>query len=104
MQIASYQKRISGPLLDRIDLRITISKVNHEQFIDTKTLKNKQQAEVLKLILTARKVQNERYNRSDVYNAYASMKDAKQLFKISDEAKNLLNSASKKLNLTSRGY
>ncbi len=104
MQIASYQKRISGPLLDRIDLRVTVSKVNHEQFFDTKTLKNTQQSKVLELVLIGRKMQRERYNRSDVYNAYTSMKDVKHLFKVSDEARTLLNSASKKLNITSRGY
>ncbi len=104
IQIESYQKRISGPLLDRIDLRVTITKVNHEHFFDTETLKNKQHFKVLMLVLNAREIQHKRYNRSNVYNAYASINDVKKLFKVSDDARKLLNTASKKLNLTSRGY
>ncbi len=102
MQLASYQKRISGPLLDRIDLRLTVTKIKHEQFFDTKALNNSQHLEVLKLVLIARKVQQKRYNRSDYYNAYASIKEAKRLSGITAPAKNLLENASKKLNLSSR--
>lgn len=103
-QISSYQKRISGPLLDRIDLRLTVSKVNHEHFFDTKMLIEKQHFKVLSQVDIARKAQEERYKRSDFYNAYASLQDARTLFNIAPEAKKLLNTASTKLTLTSRGY
>lgn len=104
MQMSAYQKRISGPLLDRIDLRVTVSKINHEQFFDNKSLKNKQQLTVVNLVSTARLAQKKRYNRSDTYNAYASIDDVKQLFGVTPDARQLLVTASKKLNLTSRGY
>ncbi len=104
LQIGSYQKRLSGPLLDRIDLRLTVSKVDFEHFFDTETLHKKQHFKVLKLVLSARIIQKRRYKRSGFYNAYASMEQARTLFQGTDEAKNLLTSASTKLALTSRGY
>lgn len=103
-QIATYQKRISGPLLDRIDLRLTISKVNHEYFFDTEMLKEKQQSKVLGKITKAREAQALRYKRSDFYNAYASLAQARKLFEVNLEARQLLDAASTKLTLSSRGY
>ena len=103
MQIAAYQRRISGPLLDRIDMRVSVSKISSEHFFDTKTLQSNQQSEVLKLVLTARSRQKKRFNRSSIYNAYASFDEANRLFKITASAKTMLKHAAEKLQLTSRG-
>lgn len=102
--IAAYQKRLSGPLLDRIDLRLTVSKINHEHFLDTESLSHVQHYKVLELVRKARLAQAHRYNRSDYYNAYASIENAKKLFRITPEAKKLLNTAASKLGLSSRAY
>lgn len=104
IQIDAYKKKLSGPLLDRIDLRLAITKIDNEHFFDTNSLQEKQLLKVKKLVLSAREAQKKRYKRSDFYNAYASLEEVKQLFCVSDEAKKLLNSASKKLGITSRGY
>lgn len=103
-QISAYQKRVSGPLLDRIDLRLVVSKVDYEHFFDTQSLRKTQHLKVLGLVKLARKAQAKRYNRSDYYNAYASLEEARKLFKITPSAKQLLNSAATKLALTPRGY
>lgn len=103
LQIAGYKKRISGPLLDRIDLRLTISKIPSEQLFNAKSLIQKQHFKVVALIKRARIHQQKRYNRSDYYNAYASFDEAKRLFLLQTDAKNLLKSASSKLGLSSRG-
>ncbi|MGV9002000.1 MAG: YifB family Mg chelatase-like AAA ATPase [Candidatus Saccharimonadaceae bacterium] len=103
-QISAYQKRISGPLLDRIDLRVTVTKVKHEHFFNSQMLTEKQQYKVLRVIEIARKAQALRYKRSDFYNSYASINDARQLFKITSDAKKLVDTAATKLALTSRGY
>ncbi len=104
LQIDAYKRRISGPLLDRIDLRLKISKINHEHFFDTETLNNNQHLKVLEMVKCARSMQKKRYNRSDIYNAYASIDDVKSLFHVTDGAKKVLNRASKKLALSSRSY
>jgi magnesium chelatase family protein len=103
-QIDAYQKKLSGPLLDRIDIRLSITKIDNEHFFDTNSLQEKQLFKVKKLVLSAREAQKKRYKRRDFYNAYASLEDAKRLFNISPEAKELLNTASKRLDITSRGY
>lgn len=103
-QITAYKKRISGPLLDRIDLRLTISKVPGEHFFSDKSLREKQHSKVLMLISSARNAQKTRYKRSNTYNAYASLPTARELFLLTNEGQALLNKAAKQLNLSSRGY
>lgn len=102
-QIQQYQKRLSGPLLDRIDLRLIVKKVNHEQLFTSKLLNKKLHLQVLESINMARKAQALRYNRSDYYNSNASLEEAKQLFNIHADARRLLLSASQAMHLTSRG-
>lgn len=102
--IATYQKRISGPLLDRIDLRVTVQKTNHEQLFNSNLMSKEQHIKGLNSVRLARKAQALRYNRSDIYNAYASLKDAKKVFKVDNDALALLNQASTKLSLSSRAY
>jgi len=55
-------------------------------------------------VLAARQAQKKRYDRSDFYNAYASLDEAKRLFMVANEAKELLTTATKKLAITTRGY
>lgn len=102
-QIDMYRKKISGPLLDRIDIRLTLGRISHEHFFDTNSLKNTQHLKVLKLVLIAREAQKNRYNRSDRYNAYATFDEANRLFCITNEAQKLLTTAAKSMKLTSRG-
>ena len=102
-QIAQYQKKISGPLLDRIDLIVPIQKTSTAHIFNTNTLQKKQQFKVLKMINTARAAQNKRYLRSSIYNGYASLLTIKTTFNVTPEAQKILNTAAKKLNLTNRG-
>ncbi len=102
-QISAYQKKISGPLLDRIDLIVTIQKTDTVHIFNSNTLQENQQFKVLKNISIAREAQRKRYNRSSNYNAYASLSTIKSLFQVSSEAEKLLAAAATKLNLTNRG-
>lgn len=102
LKIDAYQRRISGPLLDRIDLHVTVTKISHEHFFHSNTLKNTQHTTVVELIKSARNAQRKRYKRSDCYNAYASIEDAKRLFSIHPAAQKILQTAAEKLDLSSR--
>lgn len=102
-QIAAYTRRISGPLMDRIDLRLEVLKMKHEHFFDTNSLNNTQQLEVLSRIIEARKAQAARYKRRGFYNAYATFDHAKELFGITAGAQKMLGQAADKLALTTRG-
>lgn len=101
-QISNYQKKLSGPLLDRIDLVVTVSKFNSVHIFDTNSLQEKQHNKVLNVINAARKAQEKRYLCSSNYNAYASLQTIKSLFEVSQEAEKLLKTATQKLNLSNR--
>lgn len=101
-QISNYQKKISGPLLDRIDLIVSIQKINTAHIFNSDSLQENQHSKVLSIINIARQAQEKRYFRSSIYNAYASFSTIKALFQISPEAQNLVEAATTKLNLTNR--
>lgn len=101
-QIQAYKARISGPFLDRIDLRVTVHKIPQEQFFDSKLLRNNQHFKVLEFMLIARERQKNRYNRRGFYNGNASFSDAKRLFNTSAPAQEALHNSTSKLHLTSR--
>ncbi len=104
VQILSYQKRLSGPLLDRIDLILNVSKVSHESLLSSISLNKKQHLEVFEYIMSAQVVQKIRYNSSNIYNASLSSADIKKYLTLSPSARKLLLSASTKLDLTARSY
>ena len=101
-QISNYQKKISGPLLDRIDLIVPIYKIGNVHIFDSNSLQENQQVTVLNLIKNARCVQKERYKRSSIYNSYASLSTIKSLFNVSTKTEDLITTASKRLNLSNR--
>lgn len=103
-QISAYQKRLSGPLLDRIDLIVNVSRVNNESLLNTSSLTDNQHSSAKESILAAMRVQNNRYNSSTLYNASLSNELIKQHAGLSKEAKNLLLVAADKLSLSARGY
>lgn len=103
-QITSYQKRLSGPLLDRIDLTVNVSRVPHEDLISDKSLINKQHKHYQTAIASAHKIQHNRYSRSKKYNGNLTSKDVEQFIKLSDEASVFLLAAAKKLDLSARSY
>jgi len=103
-QIMAYQKRLSGPLLDRIDLIITVKKVSHNNLLIPKSLTEKQHTKVFEHIMSAQTEQMNRYNSSNIYNASLSSKDIQKYLTLSSDARSLLLSASQKLNLTARSY
>jgi magnesium chelatase family protein len=103
-QILAYQKRLSGPLLDRIDLIINVSKVDTNSLLTISTLHKTQQLSVVNEILKTKSIQEKRYKRSAVYNASLSSSDIKKYLTLSPGAKELLAKASQNLNLTARSY
>ena len=103
-QILTYQKRLSGPLLDRIDMVITVSRVPNDTLIHQKTYDNKQHDQALKLIKNAQISQNNRYNSSKTYNSSLTSSDIKKYISMTADAKAVLSLASEKLNLSARSY
>lgn len=98
-----YQKKISGPLLDRIDLKL------HLDDVKISTLNTKQKLESSALILQrvkeARALQKKRYqNYSFHYNAKISSKYINKHIKLTDKSRQLLIIACEKLHLSARSF
>lgn len=99
-QVATYQKRISGPLLDRIDLLVPVSRIEHN-----KLLRDEQRPQNYKdLIIKARAIQADRYQDRSRTNATLTNKEVRIKAKLDLSAQNLLNQAATKLNLSARSY
>lgn len=103
-QILAYQQRLSGPLMDRIDLVIPVARVATSDLLENKASTNSQQKSALSLMKKAYTMQVTRYKRSDFYNNNLTSRDVKKLIPLSTEAKKLLNTAADKLSVSARSY
>lgn len=104
MQILAYQKRLSGPLLDRIDLVVNVSRVANDELLVEKSTTNTQQDSAYILIKSSLKKQHKRYSSSDIYNGNLSSSDVRSLLSLTPDTKKLLSLAADKLNLSARSY
>ncbi len=106
-QIKKYQKRISGPILDRIDLHVLIQPVDTTEFSDNQ--KNSELLEPSKAIkqrvVLARLRQEERFENDSIH-ANAQMKNThiKNYCKLTKDIEELLRRASIKFQLSARSY
>jgi len=102
--VQKYLNKISGPLLDRIDLHVEVTPV---PFSELSTLKKQESSETIRdKVIRAREIQAERYkNNNGVYcNAQMSSKMLKEICVISTAGQNLLRTAMERLNLSARAY
>ena len=104
MQILNYQKRLSGPLLDRIDLTISVSRVAHEDLLGNKSLSDKQHKSYRSMIESAIAYQQNRYSSSNIYNGSITSQDIDKHISLKPEVKAFLVSSAKKLDLSARSY
>ena len=103
-QILQYQKRLSGPLLDRIDLTISLSRVPHEDLLAKNELSNTQHKQSSQLISQATSLQHKRYSCSGKYNSGLSSRDVDIFTPLDKSVHDFLLRASKNLDLSARSY
>lgn len=103
-QIIAYQKRLSGPLMDRIDLVVGVTRVPNDILLMQKKKINVQHLSALEQINNARKAQEERYNSSIIYNGSLSSSQVQNFLQIESSAKDLLTLAGERLGLSARSY
>ena len=103
-EMQRYLSKISGPLLDRIDIHIEVTPVPFEKLSEER--KGESSVDIRKRVTKARELQTERFKDFENihYNAQMSVKQIRKFCKISDESKNLLKIAMEKLNLSARAY
>ncbi len=102
-QVRRYLMKVSGPLMDRIDIHIEVARLNYEelQSIDT----GESSLRIRERVEKARQVQRERFYKESIYcNADMDQKHIRKFCVIPPDAKILLREAILKLNLSARAY
>ena len=102
-QIVKYQKKISGPLLDRIDIHLEVPRVEYTKLAEGKA--GESSAAILERVRAARNLQAKRFQRSQtITNSEMKLGEIKIHCHLDNESNNLLLAASKQLGLSARGY
>ncbi|MBP7653396.1 YifB family Mg chelatase-like AAA ATPase [Candidatus Dependentiae bacterium] len=104
--IEKYLSKLSGPLLDRIDIHIEVLPVNKRELLDNKKNKNAESSKTIKnRVQTARNIQNERFKNTGIYcNAYMNKQQLKKFCSLTDEQNELLVETIEKFKLSARSY
>lgn len=103
-QINRYQSRLSGPLLDRIDLQIEVPRLTSEELLNTQT-SSESSCDIRNRVIKARKIQAERYKNDDIFtNSELNASLIKKYCQIDKKSTELLKIASVKYQLSGRKY
>lgn len=100
--ILRYLSRLSGPLLDRIDLQVPIQSVNYDD-LSSDNIISKSSKEMLEQVTIARTKQKERFGSSKL-NSQMTPQEIEIHCVLDEKGKDLMKSAFVKLNLSGRGY
>ena len=101
--IARYMGKISGPLLDRIDIQVEVSAVKYNK-LETSG-KEETSEEIRKRVNKARKIQLERYKESKIFsNSELTTKLMQKYCKLDEKGKEILKNAFNKLGLSARAH
>ena len=103
-EMQRYMSKISGPLLDRIDLHIEVNPVPFEKLSDSR--RGESSNEIRQRVIEARNIQTERFKEYEHihYNAQMNTKQIQKFCKVNDQSLQLLKSAMARLNLSARAY
>jgi magnesium chelatase family protein len=103
-EMQRYLSKISGPLLDRIDIHIEVTPVPFEKLSEER--KGESSMNIRKRVTAAREIQSQRFSEFESvhYNAQMSVKQIREFCKLSEESLTLLKTAMEKLNLSARAY
>ncbi|MBU2905760.1 YifB family Mg chelatase-like AAA ATPase [Arenibacter algicola] len=103
-EMQRYLSKISGPLLDRIDIHIEVTPVPFEKLSEER--KGEGSVEIRKRVTAAREIQTQRFSDMENvhYNAQMNTKQIRKYCKMDDPSKELLKNAMERLNLSARAY
>lgn len=103
-QLQNYQKKLSGPLFDRIDMNVEMKQQSNSVLLKNTTLSTHEHASAKHQIEHALNTQFKRYHQKSKYNAYLTSPEVKQYLSLTSAAEQTLNLASERLGLSSRAY
>jgi magnesium chelatase family protein len=101
--VARYQKRISGPLLDRIDIHLEVPRIDYDQLADRRAAEKSES--VRARVEAARAIQLARFKDGETLtNADMGPKDVQQHARLDAAGEQLMKAAVRQLSLSARGY
>ena len=104
VQIQRYKSRLSGPLLDRIDLVINIPRLTTDELLNINE-DSEPSSEIRKRVISARKIQIERYKDEGILtNAELNSNLIEKYCKLDEQSQNLMKMATNKYKLSGRKY
>jgi magnesium chelatase family protein len=101
--VKRYQARLSGPIVDRIDLFSEVDEVDHDRLLTTVASSDGDEA-IRQRIAAARSLQAKRYGRGNKLNADMTNGDIKRYGRLDSTALLRLNQAARNLNISARSY
>lgn len=102
--VQKYLNKISGPLLDRIDLHVEVTPVSFNELSGERRTENS--AVIREKVIMAREIQAKRFEHSNAIYCNAQMESqmVQEICRITEQGKLLLSRAMQKLNLSARAY
>ncbi len=102
-QVSRYRMKISGPLLDRIDIHIEVPAVPHEKLLARTS--SEPSKNIAKRVIAARKIQSDRFEKTNIYsNAKMRNRHIKKYCRTDNDSLSLLEAAINKLGLSARAF
>jgi magnesium chelatase family protein len=102
-QVTQYSRRLSGPILDRIDLCAPVSDVKYARLL-RQSADKQVDTKAAGLVLQARQLQAERFGQSGKLNADMTNADIKRLARLQAGGETILNNAARQAKLSARAY
>ncbi len=103
-ELLRYQRKISGPIIDRVDLWLEVPQIEIEKLSNDKIV-SESSSEVRKRIIKAREIQKKRFSdTSTITNSEMGVRELKKFVNISNTVRETLDQAAKQLDLSARAY
>ena len=104
--VSRYQKRVSGPIMDRIDIHVDVPSVETQKLVEKDEKGNRETSrEIQKRVQKARDLQIKRFEGSKVKsNSEMSTKAVKEFCALSNDCRTMMLSATSSMSLSARSY
>ena len=103
IMVDRYKKKLSGPIMDRVDLWVEVSDVDHDKL--TQKGDGKESGKIKKRVVKARDKQKKRFGKLNIKtNSEMGAKEITNMIRLTDEVKSILNESAKTLDLSARSY
>jgi len=107
-QIAKYKRKISGPIVDRIDMWIPVPRVAYEKLAEEgaeeRAAAEKETAVMRAAIIRARKIALARYGKEGKYTAHLSVRELSRFAPLGEKERAVLHGAARSMDLSARAY